>query len=148
MREEKVVLLWVLQHLLNLLHFVERVIYIFYNLFLFWTHMRTLRILSSTSFPVFAEVLIFHSDIFFRFTVHVLLTHMVEVSAKQNRLHIQQFMHPWRTLAPQLPHTRLLPLCTSPICGGNYVPPSHPSTTTHTQQNHIHPSVHLHPSCF
>lgn len=38
---------------------VERVIHIFYALCLFWTHMHTLLVLSSTFPPVPAEVLIF-----------------------------------------------------------------------------------------
>lgn len=31
------------------------------------------------------------------------------------------------------------PLVSSPICGGNYMPPSHPSAATHTQQNRTYP---------
>lgn len=87
------------------------------------------------------------------FTLGVLLTHLLEVSAEPNRCtysgsctHGTHSLPPSARLSPT--HPRLLPLYTSPICGGNYVPPSHPGAATRTQQNHIHPSVHLHPSCF
>lgn len=78
-------------------------------------------------------------------TPHVLLTHLLEVSAEQNR---RLYCQP-RTQGTGL-HllcTHFLPPYTSPICEGNYVPPSHPRKP-HTLTNHIHPSVHLHPSCF
>lgn len=88
--------------------------------------------LSSTSSPVFAKVLIFYTDIFFSscFTVHIFSFHEGDVHTYSSRC---------THSAHLLPTTRLLALYTSPICGGNYVPPSHPGAAIHTQQNHIHP---------
>lgn len=114
MRKEKVVLLWVLQHLLN---FVERVIHIFYAFCLFWTH---------SSYPRFnfflAEVLIFQRH-FFHFTLDVLLTHLFEVSAKQNRCTGSAPMA--HTSPPSFPASRLFTL--HPSVGAITCPPLIPA---------------------
>lgn len=76
--------------------------------------------------PLLAEVLIFHADIFFfHSTWDALLSHLLEVyckSPKKPCTYGSWCTHGTHTCthtcSPLLPHTRLLPLYTSPICVG------------------------------
>lgn len=98
MRKEKVVLLWVLQHLLNLLHFVERVIHVFYVLCLFRTHVHSPLFnffsCGCWSFNISVTCLPFHTGCALNLFAWGFC-----------KMHIQWFMHPWHTLAPRLFHT-------------------------------------------
>lgn len=142
-RKEKVALLWVLQHLLNSLHFVERLIHIFYSLGLFsetCTHFPACPLLNFL--PVLAEVLIFHGDIFFFcFTQHLLLTNLLEVSAEQNRCTCSSLCtHGTHLLPASSPYPLLASLHFTHLWGQLHAA-SHPSAATHTHSAKPHSSL-------
>lgn len=142
MRREKVVLLWVLQHLLNLLHFVERVIHTFSCLVL------VLDTSAHSSYPRFnffsscARSLNISRTHFFFFFFHW-ITHLLEVSAEQNRctvVHAPMAQH--RLPAPLSPpptsplHPPLASLHFTHLWGQLCAPLSSQRSHTHSAKPH------------